>query len=364
MEIWLIIGVLLAVVVGAFLTITTRRRGSASVVTGAESLTVYRDQLKELEREIRAGLVPATEADATRAEISRRILAEAKSAKPVAAGATTLLVPILFALLIPAIAIPAYLKTGKPALGDLPLAARLDKAIENDDMAAMIARVEKHLAGDPNDLKAWTILGPVYGQMGRFEDAANAYVQVMRLSQETAENLTAFGEMTTFANGGIVSSQAAAAFDRALKLDPKLPKARFFEAIALKQLGKPDAAREKLVSLLKDASPDANWRKAVEQELASLAKAPTLNDEQMAAGQSMSADDRSKMIRGMVDGLEAKLTENGDDVEGWLRLIRARTVLGEQDKAKTALQKATDIFKDKTQELTLLNALAGELKLQ
>jgi cytochrome c-type biogenesis protein CcmH len=52
------------------------------------------------------------------------------------------------------------------------------------------------------------------------------------------------------------------------------------------------------------------------------------------------------MIRGMVEGLDKRLSEDGSDLDGWLRLIRARMVLGEKDKAADALNRAGAAFKD------------------
>ena len=64
--------------------------------------------------------------------------------------------------------------------------------------------------------------------------------------------------------------------------------------------------------------------------------APALTDDTMAAGNSMNEADRGAMIRGMVERLATRLKQNGDDVEGWLRLVRAYMVMGDRDKAKGA----------------------------
>jgi cytochrome c-type biogenesis protein CcmH len=50
----------------------------------------------------------------------------------------------------------------------------------------------------------------------------------------------------------------------------------------------------------------------------------------------MSEKDRGDMIRGMVARLAGKLKEDGNDLAGWQRLLRAYMVLGERDKAQTA----------------------------
>ena len=50
----------------------------------------------------------------------------------------------------------------------------------------------------------------------------------------------------------------------------------------------------------------------------------------------MSEKDRSEMIRSMVARLADKLKQDGSDVDGWQRLLRAYMVLGERDKAQAA----------------------------
>jgi cytochrome c-type biogenesis protein CcmH len=56
----------------------------------------------------------------------------------------------------------------------------------------------------------------------------------------------------------------------------------------------------------------------------------------MAAAAQMSPQERTQMVRGMVDRLAARLQENPDDLDGWRRLARAYDVLGEAEKAADA----------------------------
>jgi len=75
----------------------------------------------------------------------------------------------------------------------------------------------------------------------------------------------------------------------------------------------------------------------------------------MAAAKDMSAGDRDAMIRGMVERLAARLKQNGDDVEGWLRLVRAYLVMGDRDKAKSALADARQAVGSDAGRLKQLN---------
>jgi cytochrome c-type biogenesis protein CcmH/NrfG len=74
------------------------------------------------------------------------------------------------------------------------------------------------------------------------------------------------------------------------------------------------------------------------------ARPPVLDAQTMKDAAGMSADDQQAMIRSMVDGLEERLATSPDDLAGWLRLIRARGVLGETDKARAAYDRAKSQF--------------------
>ena len=338
MMIWLIFTGMTAAVV-AILLVPFTRKSSGSLNSDADfNLAVYRDQLQELERDQGRGLIGAAEAEAARNEISRRLLQVAK-AKPAAVGSKYSLLAVL---LVPLIALPIYAKYGSPRSPDVRLQERLKGAIANQDFEALVATVEAHLAQNPNDIEGWKVLAPAYKRERRWGDAADAYANILQLAPPTAEAIADYGEMLVFANEGMVTSDAERAFAEALKLDAKNDRAQFYYDMALKQEGKAPASSD-------------------EQIAAGQAKAPALSDEQMAAGQAMSTEDQTAMIAGMMDGLEQKLGNNSRDLEGWKRLIRARRISNEIDKAKISLDLAKNIFKDEPTALEVLQGLAKEL---
>ena len=174
-----------------------------------------------------------------------------------------------------------------------------------------------------------------------------------------------YGEALVMASQGMVSAQAHDIFTKALALDPKLPKARFYDALALKQEGKTDEAKAAFDAFLADTPEDAPWRPMLVAEMQDMSSRPPALDQQtMQDAAGMSSGDQQAMIRGMVDGLEEKLKANGDDLQGWLRLIRARGVLGEAEKAKSAYDTAKTQFKDNAQALATLDGLAKEMNIQ
>jgi cytochrome c-type biogenesis protein CcmH len=78
-------------------------------------------------------------------------------------------------------------------------------------------------------------------------------------------------------------------------------------------------------------------RLGVEAPAVSAAPGPSTQD--MEAAAAMDPKARSEMIRGMVSRLADRLKTEGNDIDGWLRLVRAYMVLGDREKALAA---ATD----------------------
>ncbi len=371
MLLWISFAVLTALVLLALLSPLRPRAKQADVERASFDLAVYRDQLSELERDQKAGLIPDTEADAARNEVSRRILAaqaelasEEKAARPVPAWLS-----IATVVAVPLIALGGYLQIGRPDLPAQPLQARIDGAVGNQDMAAMVRQVEAHLEQQPNDARGWAVLAPVYKRVGRYQDAANAYRKALALSGPDADLMTDMGESLVLANNGLVSNEAQEVFEAAQKAAPKHMKARFYVALAQRQEGKTAEAIAGWTAMLAESAPDAPWRTAVEQQISSaggdvpkapavaggqMPKGPALTEEQIQQGQQMNASDRTAMIRSMVEGLDERLTEDGADIDAWLRLIRARMVLGEKDKAADALNRAAEALKDNQQAVARL----------
>jgi cytochrome c-type biogenesis protein CcmH len=78
----------------------------------------------------------------------------------------------------------------------------------------------------------------------------------------------------------------------------------------------------------------------------------------------MAPEDRSAMVRGMVERLAERLQRDGSDVDGWLRLVRAYTVMGDRGKAISAVADARKALGHDADKLRRLDELVRELKLE
>ena len=363
--IWIVFAAMTAAVIGALLWPVVKAKPAEDVAgRAAYDRAVFRDQLAELDRDVQRGTIGQAEADAARNEIARRLIATTQETakRPVSGLAWA---AIAATLIVPAVALPLYLKAGNPQLSDVPHAWRMENAEKNGDMDALIEKVEQHLEANPDDVQGWQILAPAYRRAQRWDDAVVAYRNIVRLSPPDATTIADYAEAQVMANQGMVPAPAHALFQQALKIDPTLPKARFYDALALKQEGKAAEAKAAFDAFLKDTPADAPWRDMLLSEMKDMnAKPPALDQQTMANASNMSASDQQAMIRSMVDGLEQKLATNPDNLDGWLRLIRARAVLGDTDKAKAAYKKALDQYAGNQDALGQLSALGKEMNIE
>ena len=361
------------------------------------SAEVLKAQLADLDRQAEAGTAPAEDIAALRLEVERRALAEgvetAPSGRPLGEKA-------LFRLALGLAAVVALGGAGLYALlgwPDLPgagprgaamAAAPTDAAHDGADVQAMIGQLEAQLRQTPEDVNGWRLLGWSYFQTGRFADAAEAYGRAATLEPANAEHFSAQGEALVQAGGGQVTPAALTAFRGALRADPQDPRARYFVAVEMDQRGEREAAMTAWIDLINSAPADAPWAAEVRTFVADLARErgqdisgrlrpapagsavpaaappgiPGPTAAQVAEAGSMSEADRQAMIQGMVGGLEERLRTSPRDRDGWVRLMRARMVLGDSAAATAAYRNGLRAFADSPAEQAALTEAARGLR--
>ena len=357
MTLWFVFALMTAAAI--FAVLWPLRRGGRPPNDGSET-AVYKDQLAEIDRDVAAGLIGPPEAGAARVEISRRLLGAADSQRdpPTASNTMWRRSAALVALVgLPILAVAFYLPLGSPRLGDFPLAQRTRAPDVAQPLDALVAQVEAHLEKNPADGRGWSVLAPVLARLGRYDEAVRAYHNSITYNGDGAARRADLGETIAAAAGGVVTSEAKAEFERAVALNADEAKASYFLGLAAEQDGRTSEAASIWRAMLAKAPPDAPWRPVVRAALARVggSTAPVLSDDAVAAAKDMNETDRGTMIRGMVDRLAGRLKQNGNDVEGWLRLVRAYMVMGDRDKAKGALTDARQAVANDAERLRQLN---------
>ncbi|MBP1859823.1 c-type cytochrome biogenesis protein CcmI [Rhizobium herbae] len=375
---WILVATLTAAV-AAVLLLPLLRAAAGAEAPQSHDVEVYRDQLEELKRDERNGLISGEDAGFARAEVARRLLVATdavNAAGPVQpARRSNRLAQLAIILILPAVGLCLYLRTGNPDVPDAPLAARL--ANPGNDMNILIARAEQQLVANPDDGAGWDVLAPIYYRSGRVEDAAAAFRNALRILGATPARLGGYAESLIALSGGLVTTEAQDALQKSLAIEPNDPRAQFYLALALKQEGKAPEALAAFQQIARTSPAGAPWLPLVNEHIAGLkhdgaapagaqarAKLGNPTGEDVAAAEDMSAGDRTAMIEGMVGSLAEKLKADPKNFEGWMRIIRSYSVLGQKDKATDALKQGLAAFPADGDEGKQLLVLAGELGLK
>lgn len=400
---WLLITLTMAAAV-AFVCWPFLRR--TRLADGA-SADIYRAQLTELEREESAGLISADDARMARTEVQRRLIATSGATATLRDSDMTLTDRSTFIAVAVSLAIgsaviysvvgsPQGAASSHPSLTMAQMAAMSSGApqpAEASQMSVapvdeMITSLQTRLASAPNDVEGWRMLGWSKFRTDDYAGAAVAYGQAAKLAPQDAETLSAYGESLARAAGGMVNPDAEKALRDAVKLDPNDARARFLLGLQKEQKGNAQAALDDWLAMLDGADPSAPWYEEVRGRVAELSQSSGIDvskrlpaaaqstaslDTQRPAGPSatqvseaaaMSPEARQAMVDGMVSRLDARLKANPADLDGWLRLIRARRVLGQTDLAQQAVANGQAAFsKDTAAKARLQQAMTAPLDL-
>jgi cytochrome c-type biogenesis protein CcmH len=276
------------------------------------------------------------------------------------------------------------------AIASTPAMTAAAPAGSLDDVDTMIAKLAERLKTDTTDGEGFRMLGWSYVNTNRPADAVAAYATAVKLLPGRADVHAGYGEAMVAVAKDVVTPDAKAQFDEAVKIDSKEPRARFFLALHKAQNGQERDALNDWIALSNASSADLPWQADLQARAAKLAaklgvdikgkfkkvaaapSAPKDAGPFMASGpdaaaiataEKLPAADQRSMIDGMVDGLAAKLQANPDNVDGWVKLIRSRVVLKDKAKAKDDVGMARKAFASKPDKLAQINSLAAELGL-
>ena len=246
---------------------------------GQYDRAVYRDQLKELDRDVARGVLSPAEAGSARLEIQRRLLV----GRSVGWGKSVV--------------------RSQPASGRRPwrhwcwrarsaficiLARRPCRTppstggsrqqegqaahSQHTDMHQAAQELEQKLQADPSDATGWVLLARTESMLGDWQKATEAYRHAIDLGQNGPDVLAGYGEMLVLAADGIVSPAAHAAFTAALAADPKNEVARYYLALADAQAGEDKRAIDRWLALAADLPEDLPMREAIARGVADAAK--------------------------------------------------------------------------------------------
>lgn len=330
-----------------------------------EGLQIFKDQLEEVDRDQQRGIITADQAHSAKQEIKRRMLSANRKPKQqqVSGGHRTLMGATILA---PLAALALYAELGSPQIESQPFASRNSDAGQDAELTALTDRLKTRLEQDGADAdpQGWLLLATTYQNMGRAQDAVAAWRELIALGDAPSSVWSQYAESLISAENGIVTDEADQAIAKAMELNPRNPAGTFYQALSLAQDGQVLDARRLLLDRIEKENFLQPWMQAFLNEANKLGQefsldpvplppfpeAPSPNpgpseaDVNAAAG--MSPEEREAFIQSMVEGLAERLEENPEDLDGWLRLARAYTVLGDAEAAEAALNNARTLLEN------------------
>lgn len=371
------------------------RRGPLTSATNVD-LRVYRDQLREVDRDLARGVIVESDAERVRTEVSRRLLdADRASQADIAPDRRGGIFPA--AVMIIAVLAGSgwlYNRLGAPGYPDVALADRIAMSDEvyrtrpgqdqaeavspaapatpAPELRAQVESLRADLLTAPDDPKTLSALALVESSVGDMIAARMAQARLIEVKgvAATANDHAALAWMMIAAAGGYVSPEAEAVLIAALEKDPANGLARYYSGLMFVQVGRPDRAFVIWKSLLEDGPDDAPWIGSIRASIGGIAanagvrydvpagKGP--DAEQVAAANQMTPEDRQAMITSMVEGLAGRLAKDGGPVEDWARLITSLATLGETERARAIHVESLAVFSGTPESLALLNDAARQ----
>ena len=406
MEFWIAAaGIGLAVTALLLLALLRGRAGGEPAA--AYDLRVYRDQLREVDRDLARGVIAPADAERLRTEVARRVLeADRALGDGAEAGghAAPRRITLVMAALVAAVMLGGvwtYVRLGAPGYPDLPIAERLavseeiyrtrpSQAVAESAAAArapapapvdpafteLMDKLRSALKDRPDDLDGHRLLARNESGLGNYAAAIAAQDRVIAIlgSKVSAEDHALRAEMMILAAGGYVSPEAEAEIRRALQLDPLNGTSVYYAGLMFAQVGRPDRTFSLWAPLLDRSQPDDPWVAPLRAQLMQVASeagedsyvlpeaapAPGPDADAVAAAAEMTPEERQEMVRGMVAQLSERLATQGGSAEEWARLITAYGVLGETDRARTIWAEAQQRFDGRAADLDVVRAAATQ----
>lgn len=279
---WLICALFIVIALAFVLPAALQRNEQSERAVADErklaNIAVYRDQLAELESDLKNGIVSQEQYAQDREEIERRLLEDTTSAaapatrKPATAAPVNRSTAYAIAFGLPIAAVIFYLQIGKPntitePAGRMtqPPAAAGERTQQQID--ANVAALAKRLQENPNDAQGWTMLARSYNSMERFGEAAGAYAKATELQPQDADLLAEYAFVSAMANGQSLEGFPMELVNRALKIDPENGKALQLAGSAAFEAKDYAKAIDYWQKVLKTVSPDTEVGQAITERI-------------------------------------------------------------------------------------------------
>ncbi|WP_273688135.1 c-type cytochrome biogenesis protein CcmI [Ketogulonicigenium vulgare] len=391
MTFWIVALVLVLIIaLGMIAPLLRRLPVDAETEQASEDITIYRQQLSEIDRDLARGTLLPEEAERARTEISRRILtADGTRRGPTGAAprAASIAIAAVTAVVLFGGTAALYMVLGQPGRADLPFENRLSDAeetratlpaqasLEADtpaftapaDAPANYAALQQSLReaaeANPTSIENWQILALFNYRLGDYAGAVSALQQIIAVKGETAETddrLALIEAMVSAANGRI-SAEARDLIADTLARDPAAPGAVFYQGLVDADVGRPDLTFAAWRDYIENSPQSSMFTTQMHDQLTLIAELagirytpPALLNATAEQIMAMSPAEQRVAIQNMVDQLGQRLADTGGSAGEWAQMVRALRTLGEHQRAALIVAEARTTFAADPEALALV----------
>ena len=217
-----IAGLMVAVALAWLLPTLLKRQRSVSATTEATSnISILRDQLAELERDLARGTLSQADYQQARDDFDRRVLEElSEPASRAAVAGSGRRIALLLGFLMPLCAGLLYWQIGSlPGLENGAAPPHAGK-VSPEQVEAMVAKLAARLEQAPEDADGWALLGRSYMTMQRYDQAAKAYERATSLIKNNADLYADYADALAMAQGRRIDGKPLKLVEEALRVDP------------------------------------------------------------------------------------------------------------------------------------------------
>ena len=234
---WLVSAIMVAIALAFVLPPLLERPNKKSTAAHgrdikAANIAVYQDQLKELDSDLKNGIVSAEQYEQDKADLERRLLEDvsSRSERSVtkSSGKPSQSAAYIVAVAVPVLAVAGYLLIGNQDASSAPQSAAPAATAgerSQQQIEANVAALAKRLEQSPNDVQGWTMLARSYLSVGKFDEASKAYAKLTELKADDADAWADYAIAVAMAQGQKLDGRPVELIEKSLELDPKNLKA-------------------------------------------------------------------------------------------------------------------------------------------
>jgi len=219
-----------------------QRQSTKSAVERKElNVLLYKDQLAELEADLKSEVITQDQFDQAHADLERSLLQDVAENDGDDKPALTIsgnIAAIFVAIAVPVVAIGLYAHLGEGKDGFNPENFRPGMTTEGHEgtLEQQVRKLQDHLQANPDDMEGWVMLARSYYFMKQYQAASDAFARTVAMTGESNPGLLAdYADALAMASGRNMAGKPYELVKKALTIDPNHQKSLWLAATATYQ---------------------------------------------------------------------------------------------------------------------------------